>query len=194
MLDSPARQEIAKRILSGGSAVWLFVGGGDEPRDAMALAALTNQLAQLEKELKLPDEQGEINPNTEVRGALPLQIAFPVVTVNRNDPLESSFVRMLENASMPPLPRGTPHVFLFFGKGRVMKGVADEGLTPEAIRKTCDFMVQNCSCMVKDQLQQMSFHVPLAADWRPMDSPPAQLELTVPSLAGPRPMRKPPAP
>jgi len=192
VLDSPARQEIVKRILSGDSAVWVFVGGGDPQRDASGLMALTSQLAQLSTDLTLPSDGGEVNPNQEVKCKLPLRVSFPVVQVTRNNPLERSFVGMLENAFQPPLPVGVPHAFLVFGKGRIMKGVAEEGLTPEAVKETCTFMVQHCSCIIKEQVQQMSFHLPIAADWRQMERPPAPPpELTVPTLAVPPPAPSP---
>ena len=185
VLDSPVRQEIARRILGGDSAVWLFIPGGNAPRDAASLGALTNRLAQLETELSLPTDE-PANPSLNVHSALPLRLSFPVVMARRDDPAERNFVNMLEHAMQPPLPAGEAHVFYFFGKGRVMNGAAENGLTPEAIKQACAFLVQSCSCMIKDQVQGMSFHVPMAANWRPVDRQPGNpIDLSVPTLPTP---------
>ena len=185
VLDSPARQEIARRLLGGESAVWVFLESGKAERDGPAVDLLTKQLSNLTKELKLPpDNPGPpSNPALEVKTAVPLRVSFSVLRVRRDDPAENAFVTMLENAMAPPLPAGEPHAFVAFGKGRFMDGVAEAGLTPQAIRGTCEFLLRNCSCIIKDHLQRVSFHVPMAANWQRIDRPAVQQDLTVPALA-----------
>ena len=193
VLGSPMRREIAQRILAGDSAVWLFVGSENPLQDVPVLNMLSNQLARLEKDMQLPpDEPGAVVPSDEqVRSAIPLRVTFPVLTINRTNAAERAFLHMLDHASEPPLSENIAHVFVIFGKGRILNGVTAEALRPDSIRETCRFLSQSCSCMAKDQVMGMSVHVPLAAAWHQVDRPAEQPELSVPMLPvrpGGRPM------
>lgn len=185
VLESPVRREIARRLMSAASVVWLFIGSGDFRRDGPVLDRLTDQLSRMEKKLSLPGEPpaGASNAGGGLRSELPQRIGFPVVSVRRDDPAEGAFLAMLENAMSPPLPAGEPQVFVFFGKGRVMEGVAAMQMSQQRVKDVCEFMAQYCSCVAKDKLQRMSFQVPLAADWRQIEHPPVQQELQAPFLA-----------
>src|SRR5207253_1419905 len=54
LLDSPTRREVVRRIVSGDSAVWILLDGGDRARDDAAAQLLQAELAKLQKDLKLP--------------------------------------------------------------------------------------------------------------------------------------------
>jgi len=186
VLNSPARREIVRCLLSGDSAVWVFVSSGDTQHDAAALCSLTNQLRQVESALKLPeDEPGApaTDPSLEVKSKLPLRVSFPVVQVRRNDPSESAFVTILDKARPMGFPEGQPHAFLVFGRGRVMNGMGEAGLLSAEVKTQCEFLTGSCSCIIKEQLLRASFSIPLAADWTPANNPGKPVELLVPRLS-----------
>jgi hypothetical protein len=56
IIDSPARQKIAKRLLSGDSSVWVLLESGDKAQDDAAAKTLETELARMNEELKLPEQ------------------------------------------------------------------------------------------------------------------------------------------
>ena len=57
LLDSPVRAEVAEKLLSGDSAVWIFVPSGDKAQDDVALATLTEQAKWNQDNLELPPQE-----------------------------------------------------------------------------------------------------------------------------------------
>ena len=92
--ESPARSEIARRLLRGDSVVWLLVEGEDPKQNDLLARRLTDASQELERTLTLPTpapDDPQINPD------LPLKIAFSMVRVSRSDPAENLLVSQLVN-------------------------------------------------------------------------------------------------
>ncbi len=77
LLDSPARRDIARRLMKGDSIVWVLLESGDTERDDTAATTLQTQLRRLEKDLQLPDPAGD--NSVELLSNLPLRLAFSTV-------------------------------------------------------------------------------------------------------------------
>src|SRR5690606_19034513 len=55
LADSPARQELAKRLMAGQTAVWLLLESGDAAADTKAATLVEEELKKLEDTLELPE-------------------------------------------------------------------------------------------------------------------------------------------
>ena len=87
--DSPTRQEIAKRLLAGESAVWIFVPCGDPQQDAAALQTLKRELLINEQRLELPVQDEYAADDVSIEAThIDLRIDFSMITVDRDDPRE----------------------------------------------------------------------------------------------------------
>ena len=152
LIDSPARQEIARRILDGESAVWIFLEGGDRSRDDAAALTLKSRIEEASKMLELPvlDENG--NDFVPIRETGPqLRVAFSMVRVSRNDPEESMLVNMLMK-SEPDLEDYTsyPMAFPVYGRGRVLYALVGDGIDKRNVTESCSFVIGPCSCQIKE--------------------------------------------
>ncbi len=153
VVDSPARGEVARRILEGHSAVWVLLRSGDAAKDEAAEALLERSLAGLEQSLELPavlapapldrDQPGE-------ETGPPLQVRFSLLSVSRTDPAESVFIGMLLR-SEADLDRysSQPIAFPVYGRGRALYALVGKGITHENVREACAFLVGPCMCEAK---------------------------------------------
>lgn len=152
LLDSPARRELARRLLAGDSGVWLLVGSGDAARDAAAERRLRQTLRTLESELHLPapalegTEPCDEGVLREVRSDVPLKLDFSVVALARDDPAERPFVRMLLATESDLRDFDAPIAFPVFGRGHVPFALVGRGINARQIRLACEQMVSNDAC------------------------------------------------
>jgi len=154
--DSPARREIVRRILSGESAVWIFLESGDRAKDGPAAALLESRLREMERTLKLPGPADEpVSP--------PLRLAFSVVRVSRGDPAEEMLVRVLLRSEEGLESLRGPMAFPVFGRGRKLEALAGGGISEGNVADYCAFLTGPCSCRVK--LQNPGTDLLLSADW-----------------------------
>lgn len=173
LLDSPARREVARRLLAGDSAVWVLLESGDQEEDDARFELLKRELAQVEQQLQLPEvtpEDAEIMTSQ----AVPLKIKFTALRVGRDDPAERRFVEMLlrvEPDLMNDEIRSKPMVFPLFGRGRALYALVGGGILPETIDETCQFLISACQCTVKQQSPGVDLLI--AVDWqRALDAQP----------------------
>jgi hypothetical protein len=190
--DSPARRQLAKRLLSGESAVWLLVESGDAAKDAAALKLLEENLKAQEKELKLPGDEGgpDFDGPGQFRTALPLRVAFSVLRVARGNAAEQGLLSLLKNTFEKPPPEDVPLVFVLFGQGRVLAALPGDKLEAGNIAEICQFLVGPCSCVIKDE--HPGFDLLVAADWSALGDEPLVREPEVPNLAVLAPVLAPP--
>jgi hypothetical protein len=181
--DSPARRQLAKRLLSGESAVWLFVESSDAAKDAAALKLLEDNLKSQEKELKLPgdDDGPDFDAPGQFRTALPLRVAFSVLRVARGNAAEQGLLTLLKNTFEKPPREDAPLVFVIFGQGRVLAALPGDRLEASDIEEICEFLTGPCSCVIKDQ--HPGFDLLVAADWSALGDEPVVREPEVPNLA-----------
>lgn len=178
LLDSPVRLELRKRLLTGQTAVWLFVESGNAAKDAAAIKALTLALEQAQTAVKLPEgvvgrnEQGKsADPVNTLQSDLPLKVEFSVVRVRRDDPQEAALLAMLLHME-PDLKNfaGEPMAFPVFGRGRVLEPLIGAGIHDGNVLEHSAYLCGACSCEVKDQNPGIDLLV--SADWSPVDTTP----------------------
>ncbi len=177
LLDSPARMEIAKRILAGDSAVWVMIPCGDPLKDDACLARLTDILKKAEETvvLSVPVEKHKIS------GGVPLKLAFSIVMVDPDDPDESFFVKNLlrlrgmrrgmpgrsvsSSSVLPPdVSADSPAIIPFIGRGRAIELVEIENINEEYIIDLCRYISGPCSCEIKQQNPGMDML--FSVDWK----------------------------
>jgi hypothetical protein len=164
VVDSPLRQTIAKRLIGGESAVWVFVPCGDPKQDQLALETLHREVKKNEDGLELP-EQEEIEEESELLDQvdIELRLDFSVVTLDRDDPKEQYLLKMLL-ASEPDLEQlNQPMAFPVLGRGRVLYALVGKGISGNTIGAASRFIIGPCSCQVKNQ--NPGFDLLMAQDW-----------------------------
>jgi hypothetical protein len=163
LLSSPARREVADRILSGDSAVWLLLEGGSKEQDDAAEALLRAQLHTLEETLKLPPRTPAPEDQPAHEAELPLRLAFSVLRVARTDPAERLLVPLLLHTEPDLAERHEPMVFPVFGRGRVLYSLVGPGINEGTLHDTALFLTGACSCQVKRE--NPGVDLLLTADW-----------------------------
>ena len=161
LVDSPARQELARRLGEGETAVWLLLESGQDIDDDAASVTVLTELKKLEQDLKLPELSN--SPDDQVRAGVPLQIAFSLLRVSRNDAVEKALVRMLLDSESDLAERTEPMVFPVYGRGRALFGFVGAGITADNVRGAAAFLTGACSCEVKEL--NPGFDILLAKDW-----------------------------
>lgn len=164
MVDSPTRKEIARRLVAGESAVWIFVPCGDPKQDKVALDTLKRVVQENENTLELP-EQEEVEDEQELleQVNIDLRLDFSIVTLDRQDPKEQFLLQMLL-ASEPDLEGlNQPMAFPVLGRGRVLYALVGKGISELTIGLASRFIIGPCSCQVKDQ--NPGFDLLMANDW-----------------------------
>ncbi|MDI6775144.1 MAG: hypothetical protein QME60_07100 [Verrucomicrobiota bacterium] len=151
VIHSPARDKIARDILSGVSCVWVFVESGRKETDDAKRKLLEERLALIKKEVRLPEESYSEAAQGQMAGVAPLKIDFTVVSISRGDPNEQVFLNMLLRAE-PDHARNAdkPMAFPIFGQGRAIWALVSDGINPEVIENACGFILGFCSCEIKD--------------------------------------------
>jgi hypothetical protein len=199
VVDSPARRELAARLLAGQTAVWLLLESGDRARDEAAAQTLESQLRLLSSELKLPDPAALL-PGTRASGAdrptpgaaresgVPtidpskLRIEFSILRVARDDRREAALIRMLLASEEGLDEIQDPMAFPIFGRGRVLYALAGRGINADNIREACEFLVGPCSCQVKEMNPGVDLLMNVA--WSRLVEPIIDVELALPPQAG----------
>jgi hypothetical protein len=161
LADSPARREIARRLMRGDSIVWVLLASGDRRRDEAAAGVLDAELRKLEKSIRLPDPTTD--DSVKLLSNLPLALAFSTVRVLRDDPGEKLFVEMLLHTENDLPQSREPMVFPVFGRGRVLDALIGPGINAETVADAAHFLCGACSCLVKRL--NPGVDLLLAADW-----------------------------
>ena len=165
LLDSPVRREVASRLGSGDSAVWIFVPCGREADDKAARKRLDAQLQTDGEWLELPSaEELEIKPEVLDQAKVPLKIRFSALTLNRDDPAEQFLLQSLLHSEEDLLDFDQPLAFPVFGRGRVLYALVGKGIASDTIRAASAFMAGPCSCQVKNQ--NPGFDLLLRSNWK----------------------------
>jgi hypothetical protein len=144
LADSPARREVARRLLDGDSAVWLMLESGDPAKDEAAARTLDLELKKLTQSLKLPSHAPDDPP---LLSDVPMRIAFSVLRLSKNDPAEAALLTMLQNSETG---LEAPIVYPIFGRGRALWAMAGKGLTADNIAEAAMFLIGACSCEAKE--------------------------------------------
>ncbi|WP_145418318.1 hypothetical protein [Planctomycetes bacterium K23_9] len=149
---SPVRTEIAKRLLSGQSAVWIFVPIGDPDQDDECLATLQREVQRNQDSLELPEQEeveGEEALLAEVD--IELRLEFSIITLNRDDPKEKFLLDLLLSSEPDLADLKQPMAFPVLGRGRVLYALVGKGIAEDTIGIASRFIIGPCSCQVKNQ-------------------------------------------
>jgi hypothetical protein len=165
LVDSPARQEIARRLVGGDSVVWVLIESGDSAADGAAFESLQMSLSTLEKKLKLPGME-EITSDPEYQPDVPIELAlrFSATRIARNDPAEALFVAMLMGieADLKEFAH-QPIAVPIFGRGRALYGLTGKGINADTIEAASRALIGPCSCTVKEL--NPGVDLLMAVDW-----------------------------
>lgn len=173
LVDSPARREIAKRILDGQSAVWLMVDSGNPEKDEPAAKAMSEHTLEAMSKLKIPDgvvtpdaaaTEGFTDPDNVLRSDVPLKIDFSTLRIRRDDPAEEILLSMLLHVEDDLGEYAAePMMFPAFGRGRVLEPLIGLGINLDNVLSASQYLCGACSCEVKDQNPGMDLVI--AANW-----------------------------
>jgi hypothetical protein len=164
VIDSPVRQQLIKRLLSGDSAVWVFVPCGDKAQDDAALERLSVEVKKNQQSLKLPpQDELEEDDLFQPENPIELRLGFSIITLDRNDPNESFFLEMLMGSEPDLESLDEPMAFPVIGRGRVLYALVGKGIFRDTVAMASRFVVGPCSCQVKEQ--NPGFDLLLAVDW-----------------------------
>lgn len=143
--QSPKREALAKRLIDGDAAVWLFVPSGNPVKDNQARALLTQELDSATSTLdKIPTS---VIPGYNEKK---LASGFSVLPLSRTDPEERFLLDMLlHSESDLEEYKDEPMVFPVFGRGRLLGCLFGEYISQKNIREAAAFMTGSCSCEIK---------------------------------------------
>lgn len=145
LFDSPVRREIARRILQGHSAVWLYIAPDDHPGNEKA-ASLQATLDQLAQTIRLPDGIGLAG--SELHSSVPLEIRFSVLSLSHQDAAEKEFLRLL-SANAKTWKQDESYVIPIFGRCRALEIIPYSETNDGLLEDISLFICGACSCQVK---------------------------------------------
>lgn len=184
LIDSPLRQNIAKQLINGQTAVWVFLESGNPEKDKAAFELLTKELKRMEKTLKLPEiEQADIEQGLVSVSPDSLKLKFSVEKCSRDDSTETYLTKMLLATENDLKDFDTePMALPVFGRGRVLYALIGKGINPGTIEQACRDLTGPCTCQVKDQ--NPGTDLLMAVDWERLVTPTAQDDKELPPLTG----------
>ena len=162
--QSPARQQLAKRLQDGDSAVWILLGCGDKQKDEATKKILEERLVHLGKTLKMPElkdqdvQAGYLSIRPE-----DLKLGFSLLTISADDPDEKVFREILLSSEDDLKDFDEPIAFAVFGRGRAMPALVGKGINNDMIDDACTFLSGPCSCQVKRQ--NPGFDILTSVNW-----------------------------
>ncbi len=157
VLESPARTELAKRLLDGDSVVWLMIRSDDETQNVVTRENLQTAFKSLRTKMTLPDGIGL--PGSELFSDVPLLIQFGVLEIDAKDEKEKLLLQMLTHGK----PIDEPLVIPVFGRGRALEVLPSSDASVALIEDLTMFLGAACSCQVKEQ--NPGFDLLLSVDW-----------------------------
>ncbi len=175
--DSPVRQEIAKRLRSNQSVVWVFLESGNKDLDEEKKALLEKELNKNAAEIELPSEDdlvweldAEIEDDDTAKEKTEediLRPVFSIVSMKRSDEKESLFIQLLLNSEKDLNTfKDQPIAFPMFGRGRILFALVGKGINSDMIFESCSYLTGACSCQVK--AQNPGFDCLVQTDWDTM--------------------------
>ena len=169
ILDSPARRELARRLLSGHSVVWVMVRADrnveslPESQDfnSKAETALKTGFSWLSTNLELPEGIGL--PGSELHSEIPLLLKFSTLEIDREDLKESFLIKLFSELQPEATRRGEDLIIPVFGRGRALEVIPASVLTSPLVKDLTVFLSGACSCQVKEQ--NPGFDLLMSVDW-----------------------------
>jgi len=183
LVDSPARQAVGERLLSGESAVWVLVETGRPDEDQRAWDELTRQLADAETKVRLPErELIETDEYFRADVKIDLKVKFSALRVSPNDPAEAAFVAMLRGSEADLAEFDQPLAIPIYGRGRTHFALVGKGINQATIGESCQFLCGACSCQVKQE--NPGVDMLMAVPWEERVSQQGSVTPPLPQLTG----------
>ncbi len=161
LTTSPARHEVAQRLLQGDAVVWLLVRGTDQQQAARARIALDAALENLADQIELPPGVGQ--PGSELRARIPLHLKFSVVELSANSGTEQALIKLLHGGFAKPPLANESFLAPVFGRGRVLQVLSAREADSDSISDLTRYLCGACSCQVKQQ--NPGFDLLCAMNW-----------------------------
>jgi len=179
LLDSPARREVTRRVLSGEAAVWVLLSCGDSEKDQAAAAVLEAGIKGAVEAIE--QQSATAYPADYGSGtADEAPIVFSMLGLSRTDASEEAFVNMLLHSEEDLVEYSEPMAFPIFGRGRALYALVGKGINKDNILDGCAFLTGWCSCEVKalnpgtDMLMSADWEASLTGMTLPEDEPPLE--------------------
>ena len=161
LLQSPARAEIAKRLTSGHSIVWLVILSSDAKRNETVLDDLRESCKQLSRTIELPEGIGL--PGSELFSEVPLLLEFSTLELKRDDPQEAFLLNVARGFQPSAFEGDEPMIIPVFGRGRALEVIPASQFNSRLTEDLTLFLCGACSCQVKEQ--NPGFDLLLSVDW-----------------------------
>ncbi len=157
---SPARLEMATRLLAGDAAVWLMIRGSDPDENQRVRDVLEAAHRKIESNTVFNEDFLQLAAET---GTDVPELRFSVLEVDRNDPREAVLMAMLLNVSPDAAEHTGSIVIPVFGQGRAAVIMMDKFIAEEYMERVAEFLTGACSCEVKSL--NPGFDVLIPVDW-----------------------------
>ncbi len=183
ILDSPARREIARRILGGDSAVFLLLEGDNEKRNNEVAVSLMKNISIIEEEIKLPHEYADI-PEEDLQ-IYDTNIVFKLsmLRLSNTNSDDGILINMLIRILPDSIPKDSyPIVYPIFGRGRMLTAMFAKDITARNLQGICEYIAGECSCEIK--VQNPGIDLLFSVDWDSLIEPGINLDAMLPPLAG----------
>ncbi|MBM78993.1 MAG: hypothetical protein CMJ78_00165 [Planctomycetaceae bacterium] len=183
VMDSPVRRQIARRLIKGESAVWVFLESGDKKKDDASFAILEKELKVQQNKIKL----GEIDEADLAQGLLmldpaELKVKFSTIRLSRKDPKEAIFIETLLGTEEDLRDFDEPMAFPVFGRGRALYALIGKGIQASVIEQAGKDLTGPCTCTIKDQNPGTDLLMSVA--WDTLIEPFVEVEKELPPLKG----------
>jgi hypothetical protein len=183
LTESPARQQIAERLLDGHSAVWVLLESGDKAQDDAAYVVLNEALRRMQHTLSLADpETIQADEFYQKDTKIDLRIEFSVVRIPHERGDETIFATTLLNSEPESAKAEGPVAVPIFGRGRSLFALVGENINATTLEEDCRFLVGDCSCQVKRQ--NPGTDLLFAVAWQESVKGTAYQEIELPVLSG----------
>jgi len=183
ILDSPARREIARRIIGGDSAVLLLLEGDNEKRNNEIAASLMTNIPIVEGNIKLPHEYTDI-PEEDLQ-IYDTNIVFKLsmLRLSKTNSDDKILINMLTRLLPDSIPKDSfPILYPIFGRGRMLTAMFAKDITERNLQGLCEYIAGECSCEIKGQ--NPGIDLLFAVDWDSLIEPGIDLNATLPPLTG----------
>ncbi len=183
LIDSPLRQEVARRLLDGQSAVWVLLESGDAAADQAAWERLQAELTRSADTVQLPareliESDDEFRADVEIQ----LRVEFSALRLASSDPTEQAFASLLRGSEADLREFQKPIAVPIYGRGRTYFALVGDGINPDLIEENCQFLCAACSCQVKQENPGVDMLMAVAWDANIQGS--AMPDLVLPELTG----------
>ena len=141
--DSPARREIARRLLYGEAVVWLLIESGIEYKDYRILKLLAEEIKNIGT--KNPDSDTPSSTGTEVDkkgNNLGKPVKMSIIRISRDEVAEKILLNILSGIEPEIMNVSNEPVLVpIYGRGRILNLISNDEINRENIRNMIGFFV-----------------------------------------------------